>query len=247
MKITAITAMSDEFSAVSRCLKPGIAMQLDGLKALNCKTSGHDFMLLESGMGFDNAARAAETAVRKVRPDLLISIGFCGGIAPELQAGDVVVAQQVVIVSEDGVEEVPVSFSASGQNFVARQIGSRIFGGLFVSTPVIMPKKQLAAMLPANSPWPVVEMESAAIAIVAAENGIPLLAIRAVTDSVAEELDFSLDEFCDQDMRRILPHKVLLTVLRKPRIIPQLLRLSRSSRIAADSITAALPGLLSTL
>jgi adenosylhomocysteine nucleosidase len=134
-----------------------------------------------------------------------------------------------------------VLLSSIGQTFVARQaaIGKRVVGGVFVSTSTLTSKRRLAGMLSGQYPNPVVEMESGAIAIIAAENNIPLLAIRAVSDSAAEELGFSLDEFYDPDMRRIRPHKVLLTALRKPRIIPQLVRLTFSSRRAAESITAA--------
>lgn len=246
MKIAVITAMPEEFSAVHRSLEPGIALKLASLKAFHSYTGGHDVMLLESGMGFDNAARAAEAVIREGRPDLLISVGFCGGIDPELQTGDVVVARQVVIVSGNGLEEVPVLFSATGPTFVARQAGARVFGGTFASTPVIMSKTRLAVMLPAGSPAPVVEMESAAIAIIAVENRIPLLAVRAVSDPVDEELGFSLDEFCD-DRMRIRPHRVLLTILRKPRIIPQLIRLARNSRVAAHRLSVAMEQLLPLL
>jgi adenosylhomocysteine nucleosidase len=83
-------------------------------------------------------------------------------------------------------------------------------------------------------------MESGAIAIIAAEQNIPLLAIRAVSDSAAEELGFSIDEFCDSGLRRIRPYKVLLTVLRKPWIVPQLVRLAISSRRATEGLTSSL-------
>ncbi len=111
-----------------------------------------------------------------------------------------------------------------------------MFAGLFVSTTAIMQKDRLAALLPANAPYPVVEMESSAIALVAAENGIPFIGLRTVSDPFDEELGFSLDEFCDQRMRIRIP-KVLLTVARKPRIIPQLFRLARNSRVAAASLS----------
>lgn len=247
MKIAVITAMPQEFNAVSRCLGVGTAMRLAGLKAFSCHTGGHDLLLLLSGMGFDNAARAAEAAIREWRPNLLVSAGFCGGIAPELKVGDVVVAKQMVIVTGNGPEEVPVLFSAAGQNFVARESGMRVCGGLFASTPVIMSKKRLAGMLSAGSTNPVVEMESAAVAIIAVENSIPLLAIRAVSDPADEELDFSLDEFCDRGRHRISTRKVLLTALKRPRIVPQLIRLARNSRVAANSLTAALSRLFPAL
>ena len=240
MKIGIITAMPEEFRAVANGLGAATAMQFGMFRTGRFSSAGHEFLLVESGVGFDNAARAAEMLIRDGHPDLLVSAGFCGGIAPELQAGDVVVAKNIIIANETGFEEIPVLFSSIGQIFVARQeaIGKRIVGGAFVSTPAIMSKRRLAGMLSGQYPNPVVEMESGAIAIIAAENNIPLLAIRAVSDSASEELGFSLDEFCDPDMRRIRPYKVLLTALRKPRIIPQLVRLSCSSRRAAESITA---------
>jgi adenosylhomocysteine nucleosidase len=171
---------------------------------------------------------------------MIVSAGFCGGVSPELQVGDVVVATELTVVSEKGLDDVPVEITAFSRDFVASQAaeGRRVFGGLFASTPVIMHKKQLAALLPAAAPYPVVEMESAAIALVAVENGIPFSAIRTVSDPFEEELTFSLDEFCDDRMRiRIL--RVLLTVARKPRIIPQLLRLAGNSRVAAASLSQA--------
>lgn len=247
MKIAVITAMPEEFNAVARSLGAGAAMRLAGLKAFSCHSGGHDFLLLLSGMGFDNAARAAEAVIREWQPNLLVSAGFCGAIAQQLKVGDVVVAKQIVIVTADGPEEVSVLFSAAGQNFVARQSGMRVFGGLFASTPVIMSKTRLAGILPAGSTNPVVEMESAAVAIIAVENSIPLLAIRAVSDPVDEELDFSLDEFCDPGLHRIKSYKVLLTALKRPRIVPQLIRLARNSRVAANSLTAVMEQLMPLL
>jgi adenosylhomocysteine nucleosidase len=241
MTIGIITAMPEEFRAVADSLGAAAATQPGTFRAVRLSSYGHEFLLVESGMGFGNAARAAESLVRDERPDLLISTGFCGGIAPELQAGDVVVADNIIIAGETGFEEIPVPFSSIGAIFVASQAaaGKRVVAGAFVSSPAIMSKRRVAGMLSGRFQNPVADMESGAIAAIAAENGIPLLAIRAVSDSAAEELGFSLDEFCDSGMRRILPYKVLLTALRKPGIIPQLVHLSCSSRRAAESIKAA--------
>ena len=242
MKIGIITAMPEEFRAVAGSLGVATAAQIGTFRAGRFSLYGHEFLLVESGMGFGNAARAAEMLIRDTHPDLLISAGFCGGITPELLTGDVVVAKKIIIADESGFEEIPVLLSSIGQTFVARQaaIGKRTVGGTFVSTSVITSKVRLAAMLSGQYQNPVVEMESGAIAIIAAESNIPLLAIRAVSDTAAEELGFSLDEFCDSGLRRILIHKVLLTILRKPSIIPQLVRLALNSRVAAASLSESM-------
>ena len=249
MKIGIITAMPQEFRAVSGSIGTAALTKIGPFRAGRFSFAGHEFLLVESGVGFVNAARAAEMLVDVFRPNLLISTGFCGSIALDLLVGDVVVADKIVIAHEGTLEEIPIRFSPIGKSFVARQVaeGKRVVGGMFVSTSTITSKRRLAAILPDHCSNPVVEMESGAISIIAVENNIPLLAIRAVSDAAAEELEFSLNEFCDSDMRRICLNKVLLTVLRKPLIIPQLVRLSRSSRMAAESITSTLSRLFSLL
>jgi adenosylhomocysteine nucleosidase len=89
-------------------------------------------------------------------------------------------------------------------------------------------------------------MERAAIALLAGESGIPFVGLRTVSDPVDEELGFALDEFCDKWMR-IRIHKVLLTVARKPRIIPQLIRLARNSRVAAAGLSQAMERFLAAV
>lgn len=247
MKITFIAAMPEEFRAVACNLKDASGVLIGNYKAFSGNVAGHEVMVIESGMGFNNAARATEALLDYKRPDILISVGFCGGIAPELKVGDVVVATGLVIVSGNVVDEVPVKFSDVGNNFIARQSKTDhpVFGGLFVSTPAIMSKVQIAALLPTGAANPVVEMESSAIAVIAAENGIPFAAIRAISDPSGEELGFSLDEFCDSSKRIRIP-RVLLTIIRKPHIIPQLFRLARNSRIAEASLARAVKDFLAS-
>lgn len=248
MNIAIIVAMPEEFSAAAKCLGKGTPRSLGRLKAHTFSYAEHKILLVESGMGFNNAGGATEAIIRDTATELLISAGFCGGIAAELQVGDVVVAKRMVIASESGLEELPLETSATALNFIARQAAgsARIFGGTFASTAAITSKTKLARILSNEYPCPVVEMESAAIALVAAETRIPLIAIRSVSDPANEELGFSLEEFCDSNLR-IRPSRVLLTILRKPRIIPQLIRLAGNSRIAAKSLTAALEKLLPLL
>ncbi|HIJ95372.1 MAG TPA: hypothetical protein HPP94_06485 [Desulfuromonadales bacterium] len=248
MNIAIITALPQEFRAVRSCLGPGVAVQIGGFKALSIQSAGHEFLLLESGMGFDNATRATQALVAANRPDLIISAGYCGGIAPELHVGGVVVATTLLQAAASGVQQVAVEIPPVVQRFALEGAADsfRVCVGTFVGTSSVMSKRWLAGLLNNDFPCAVVEMESAAIARIAAENGIPLIAIRSVSDPADEELDFSLDEFCDSSLR-IRPARILLTILRKPRIIPQLVRLSGNSRRASQSLTSALRRLIPLL
>jgi adenosylhomocysteine nucleosidase len=248
MKIGIITAMPGESQAIIRALQHAKKIRTGERTMYQAQFRGHEIVVAEAGMGFANAAQAARQLMGKLRPDLMISAGFCGGISAELQVGDAVVAVGLLIVSETGLQEVPATIPAICQDFVSRQAeqGSRVFAGLFATTTAIMQKSRLAALLPADAPYPVVEMESAAIALEAAENGIPVIGLRTVSDPLDEELGFSLDDFCDDTMRIRIP-RVLLTVVRKPRIIPQLIRLARNSRIAAASLAQAMERFLAVV
>ncbi len=248
MKIAIITALPEETGALLKRLGFSEKVVCGNLKAYISVCSGHEIFLCEAGMGFDNAARAAEAVIREARPDMLISSGFCGGITTDLMVGDVVVAKSVLIVSGALIEAVSVEIPDSCSNFVVRQAagGMRVFGGVFASTPSLISKVQIADLLPQGSRYQVVEMESGAIAIVAVENGISFVGIRAVSDPFKEEIGFSLDEFCDDHLRIRIP-RVLLTIARKPRIIPQLFRLARNSRIAGANLALAVERFLASI
>ena len=238
MKIGIITAMPEETQAIIRALKQTQKMRMGGLAVQQAHVGEHELVVVEAGMGFANATTAARQLISELRPDLVVSTGFCGGISAELRVGDIVVATALTIVSENGLKDVPVTIAAVSRNFVSLQAdeGHRVFAGLFASTTTIMQKSRLAALLPPDAPISVVEMESAAIALVAGESGIPFVGFRTVSDPFGEELSFSLDEFCDDRMRIRIP-KVLFTIARRPRIIPQLIRLARNSRVAAASLS----------
>jgi len=248
MKIGIITAMPEETRAIITAVGATKTASSGENARYRVAHGGHEIMLAEGGMGPANATAAAERLVAEACPDLLISAGFCGGVREGLRVGDAVLAERLVEVSAVGVEEVPVAVHDAARRFAETPAAgvSRPVLGLFATTRVIMAKSQLAALLPPEAHYPVVEMESGAIARVAVAHGIQFIGLRTVSDPHDEELGFSLDEFCDDRMRIRIP-RVLLTIVRKPRIIPQLIRLARNSRVAAESLSRMLPELLAAL
>jgi adenosylhomocysteine nucleosidase len=248
MKISIITAMPAETEAVVRALKQRQKIHAGITAAQRAHFSEHELTITEAGMGFSNATETARRIIAELRPDLIVSAGLCGGIAEELRVGDAVVSTGLMIVSDNSFQDVSVTIPTVSRDFVSRQAGEgrRVFGGLFATTSAIRQKSRLATLLPPGAPYPVVDMESAAIALLAGENGIPFIGLRTVSDPFDEELGFSLDEFCDGRMRIRIP-KVLLTIARKPQVIPQLIRLARNSRVAAASLSLNFERLLSVM
>jgi adenosylhomocysteine nucleosidase len=86
-------------------------------------------------------------------------------------------------------------------------------------------------------------METAGIAQVAAQAGVPLLALRAISDGPAEPLPFSIEEFTDEQ-QRIRTGKFLSAILRRPGLLHGLLRLGRNTNRAAQNLALALLAIL---
>ena len=88
------------------------------------------------------------------------------------------------------------------------------------------------------------EMETHGIAQVAARHGIPLLAIRAVSDSAEEPLPFRLEDFTDPECN-LRVAAFIAHAIRHPRLLPLLVRLQRNTRAAAENAAVAVLTVLS--
>ncbi|RII29464.1 MAG: phosphorylase [Geobacter sp.] len=240
MKIVIITAMPEETRAILEKAAQVEKTVQSHHSIWRFRAGGHDIILCESGMGSRNAGSAA-SAITSEKPDLMISAGFGGGVLPGLKVADVVMAEQLLFWTGVGLEQVPVPLYGLDSGCT-----SFLLRGSFVSCDSILNKKQLAELLPKSVKQPVVEMESTPVARVAFEHGISFLGIRAISDPWDEELSFSISEFCDDEMRIRAP-RVFTTILRRPYIIPQLIRLARNSRKAAKSLGEAVEQLLRQL
>ncbi len=236
-----VTAMPEERRAILRKADQVRKSHQGDRRVFRCRIAAHDVTLVEAGMGMLNAGWAA-TVLAGERPDLLLSAGFGGGVLPGLKVGDVVMAEGVLQWAGSGFERVETAF----YGLVSNDNLALPLRGEFITSEAILNKQLLLAFLPQGINRPLLEMESAAVARVAAEHGIPFMGVRAVSDPWDEELGFSIDEFCDS-AKRIRPLKVLATILRRPRIIPQLIRLGGNSRVAARALGSAMERLLRQL
>jgi hypothetical protein len=93
---------------------------------------------------------------------------------------------------------------------------------------------------------PILEMETAGIAQVAREKGIPILSIRAISDGPRAPIPFNLDEIMDEDTN-LRAGRLLKALVRHPKIVLKLRQMMQNTRIAADNAAIALVAVLSQL
>jgi adenosylhomocysteine nucleosidase len=145
-----------------------------------------------SGMGAAAARRAGESLVDRCRPDLLVSLGFGGALAPGLAAGNLVLGETFWHYNPDtrelqaGPHPLPPR-SLSLLERALKQAGlTAVTGSLVTTTRIIHKGRQ--GELPAGLPQPVLDLETSALAEVAAAHGLTFLSLRAITDVAGEEI-----------------------------------------------------------
>jgi len=178
----------------------------------------HTVLLVANGAGSKQAALAVDAAT-VFRPDALLSVGFCGAVAPELALADLLVASQVV--GEDAT-------------YPAQPVSSQISHKL----GVVRTLDHIAESSMEKAYWyktgaTAVDMEASAVARNAQAHHLPFYCIKVVTDLAGETLENDLNSALRAD-GHFDTIRILGSTLRQPLVrVPELLRLrSRSARAA---------------
>jgi adenosylhomocysteine nucleosidase len=244
-----IAAMPEEIRPLLKRAGVYSREKTDGFDGYRFILGSREIRLIRSGMGVNNAAAATRALVATAKPDLIINFGFAGAVTSGLNVGDIVIAERLLLHGERsfmetaGIDAVKTEELARRLDGIFRGKEFQIRKGTFITSAGIKSKLDMAELLPSGVTNPVLEMETAAVARASGEGEIPLIAIRAISDGSEEELKFTMEEFTGQEMN-IRLWKVLLAVVKKPWIVPQLLRLAKNSRLAGDNLAAVLVILL---
>jgi len=192
----AIAAERREFDGILRRFKNARSLAWPAVFAREAEWRGDRWLLIANGPG----ARAVESALEnQIEVSGIVSTGFCGGLDPALNVGDIVLNS---IFSTDRV-----AVTAEEKKNLREKTGAAA-----------------------------VDMESAAIAKIAAKWGVPFSCIRAISDSANDDmpLDFNRYRAGDGGFSR---SRIALAALARPfSAIPALIRLDRNCRIAAESL-----------
>ncbi len=240
-----IAAMSQESQALLRRVQGWKHMTLGHLPAYSFSVGGHSCVLITGGMGGRRAAAATRILLENAHPLAIVSCGIAGAVEADLDIGDVVLPSSCYIW--DGAtlgEPIPLAtWLQAAVEAVAHALspgGKRVFEGAAVSTG----NAQAGEGQLGNLPHPVLEMETAAIAQVAAEYATPLYSLRAISDGPRAPIPLDLGEIMDEDANLRLG-RMLRAVIRHPAIVLQGRRMLQNTGVAASSAAIALVAILS--
>jgi adenosylhomocysteine nucleosidase len=196
------------------------------------RLTGRRLLMLETGVG----AAAMEAALTRLlqssfRPSSVLCIGFCGALDPRRRVGDVFVSEEVC--------------DAAGRSWPATwpAVSPALPRGRLLSLDRIVgdpaEKQRLGRQYQADA----VDMESATAARLCQEQAIPFAALRVVSDDASTPLSPVVAEVLSRGQAS--PLRLMGVVLRRPWLLPELWRLARDTRRAAQALAAAVERLLS--
>lgn len=216
--IAIIGALEKEVREVFAATQGATAHSEAGLTVRAGTYDGARLVATTAGMGTVNAAAAAQHLISKYEADAIIFSGIAGGLNPALHIGDIVIGDRLRYLDTDtdliaesapGLEEFASSEKladiaesllltrgyanaadpAAAADALHYLRGTIATGDRFV-TGATMREAAVAA-----THADCVEMEGAAIAHIAAKNGIPCLVLRAISDNCDE----AYDAFCERE------------------------------------------------
>jgi adenosylhomocysteine nucleosidase len=241
-----IAAMPQEIAPFLRRVGKYERFRLASFYAYRFRLFELDCVLVRCGVGFERAIAASRALIEATRPELLVSFGVAGAVRPGLRVGDVIVAaaegtclldDPAVAVAEDPFRSL-AHMSPQAQQAVSAALLPRR-AHFYTGTILTTRGSQVVPSLPAQVVYPVLDMETAGIAQVAAEYGLPLLGLRAISDSVDQPLPFNLDEMLDEQQNLHIG-RIVGTIIRHPHMLAQSLRLSQNVNRASQNLAAAL-------
>jgi nucleoside phosphorylase len=211
-----------------------------------------------SGVGPEAAGAAAESlAAAGCR--LLVSFGTAGALDASLDSGDLLLTSVCVQAGEPAARVAESTKDASQKDrsapveaLVSALVAATAACGEprvlcqapILSVPRVVADPATRAALAVGSGASAIDMESAAIAEVAARRGLGFLAIRAIVDTVSGPLPQGLEGLVDRWGRPRL--RLALALLARPWLLSSLLPLARRMAHARRTLTACAPCLCAT-
>ena len=252
MKILVFAALPGEIGRITRQLEARRAEPAGGRRTYKALAGGKKITIVLTGMSTKNAAFSAGLVLPReiFRPDIVLNAGFAGALYPEARHGDIVCPEKVLLYPEGEMLDIG---GADYESLLAKipekeKVKKR---GLAVTLSKWAQKPEIEEFLLAangvsSARFPVCDMETFTLARAALKTGAAFLGIRAISDVPGEELGFDPLDIADAN-GQISLRRAAIKFIRAPRLIPQAMRLRKSSGAAAQSLAQAVVSLIESL
>lgn len=238
-----IFALGVESGPTEDLLAGAIRIRGSGFHLLEGGISGRRVVILRSGAGQSQAAKAAELLIETHRPKTVISAGFAGGLTPSIKRGSILLAncvqdssgRQIILdkssaPSNDLNQEQLVQFPAIENPSDYSQIKWPNFhiGKLLTLDRIIREPSEKQSLNEKHQAL-AVDMETYAIAEVCLRHKTPLSSIRVINDASDELLPPDVERLLHQKTEAARLGAAFAAILRRPTSIKDLWALKEKS------------------
>ena len=186
-----------------------------------------------SGMGRERVSQAAQALIDQGATGL-VSFGSAGALSGQLSSGDLILPETIV-----GPGGQSWSTDDSWREAIAHACpADNVFSGTLACTDQVVGTPQAKSKLRAGSDALAVDMESAVVAEMAAQAGLPCVVIRSVVDEANQSIPQPVVAACDA-FGQVRIGAFLLALVKQPGLLRSLPGLGRAQKRSAASLRQA--------
>jgi len=199
----------------------------------------HRVAAIYCGPGNRNATRATELLIEGHRPKMVIAAGLAGGLSPQLKVGDLLLAERLLFAGDEPLD------IALPPELVAMSRQREVYSGTLLTLE--RPVRSSAEKQALWRQWGAlaVDMESFAVLKECRRRGVACYALRAVSDTAADELPVEVERLLAQPTAAGRWGAALGITLHRPSALKELYRLRENALVAADRLAHFLAALCS--
>jgi adenosylhomocysteine nucleosidase len=229
--VIAITfALPVESAGLVRLLRERERGLCGEIKVLRGQIDNRRVEILHTGVGEKACRQRMEMFLQDRQFDLLISAGFAGALNDQLQVGDILLAQ---------------NFSTANIDQVRSLLSNHpVQSGDLVTTSRVIDSREERYQIAKSTGAAAADMETDFIARACAERALPMLSLRAISDTPARPLPVPPGILFDIDQQKTRLGKLSLYLLKHPRLLPNTISFAGQVRAARRALTDALDLLL---
>jgi adenosylhomocysteine nucleosidase len=244
MKLAIFSAFPQEIKPIAKKFRPFKKVKTNPFNIYLAAYSSCQIIFVLTGMGISNAEAAVKYIHTEYNPDFIISAGFGGAVYDGAKIGDLIWASSIQMVPDVSKN----IWDSYNNDRIFKALGSRIGirKGAILTLNGWMKKKEIRQAISDELSLPVCDMETFPLAHIATQRGVPFHAIRSITDTAEQDISFNPYEVVNRSNNYRLS-KVLCLIMRKPGLIPEMIRLCRNSKTASKKLSCAVTALIEIL
>jgi len=226
-------ALPAESSDFVRLLENRGSVSREGVETIRGHLHGKSLVVVHTGVGKEVSRERMETLLRRERFEYLISSGFAGALEKDLKVGHLLVAE----------------------NFSSPQLLSstklvladdKTFLGKLLTVSRMIETVEERESLNKKTGAAAVDMETEILAEVCAAHDLPMLSIRAISDTAAEPFPAPAHVLFDVAKQKTISSRLGMYLLTHPGAFVRLNAFRQRVAVARKALTVALDSILRT-